>query len=356
MNTLDDIALITNLDPSNTLGSIGYLADQCESAWNEAHKVILPPDFSTIRSIVFTGMGGSAYGARLIKSLYGLQMNLPIELISDYNLPQYVNETTLVIAASYSGTTEETINCAKQAIAKNAKLIGISSGGPLYELLKSAKKPFFRFDPKFNPSGQPRIGQGYMQMGQLALLHALHLLPITNEDVTGTLSLLRENARLFAMDVLFESNKAKQTAFLIKDKILNLIAAEFLEGSVHAIRNPFHETGKHFANYFIVPELNHHLMEGLTFPESMKKDFLFLLIQSNLYSPVIQKRMKLTKEVIEKNNIETSEITLKGKTHISQAFELIQFGSFVTFYLAMVHGVNPAKIPWVDYFKSQLKN
>jgi hypothetical protein len=35
--------------------------------------------------------------------------------------------------------------------------------------------------------------------------------------------------------------------------------------------------------------------------------------------------------------------------------EFIQLGNWITFYLAMLHGVDPAKIPWVDYFKKELK-
>jgi len=44
----------------------------------------------------------------------------------------------------------------------------------------------------------------------------------------------------------------------------------------------------------------------------------------------------------------------KSKNFISQAFEFIQFGVYVNFYLSMLYKINPAPLPWVDYFKVKL--
>ncbi len=64
--------------------------------------------------------------------------------------------------------------------------------------------------------------------------------------------------------------------------------------------------------------------------------------------------MSLTKEVVKENHILTYELSLSGKTKLEQVFELIQLGSFITFYLSMIHHVDPSEIPWVDYFKEKL--
>ena len=69
----------------------------------------------------------------------------------------------------------------------------------------------------------------------------------------------------------------------------------------------------------------------------------------------IKKRIKITMEVVEKNNIEYFEYKVNSGTKLSQAFELIQFGAFVNFYLAMLYDQNPAPIPWVDFFKEKLR-
>lgn len=276
-------------------------------------------------------------------------------MVHDYHIPLYANENTLVIAASYSGNTEETISCVEEAVARNLKIIGISSGGDLAAILKRCARPAYTFVPTHNPSMQPRIGQGYMQIGQMAILARLGLIPLTEAEVTAMIKKLRVLQKNLEAEVLTRENSAKQLAVTLKDKIVNIIGAEFLEGAIHAMRNPFHETGKHFANYFIVPEVNHHLMEGLAFPEVNKRDLLFLFIYSSLFSDPIKRRMELTGDVVRKNDIETHTLTLTSFTEFESAFELIQLGSFVTFYLGILHNQDPVKVPWVDYFKEKLK-
>lgn len=356
MHTLDDPKVIEKLDKGHTLESILQLPDQCQSGWEEARKVPMPEKYKTVNTILFTGMGGSAYAARIIKSLFFDQLKVTVDIVNDYHLPAYVDGKTLIVAASYSGGTEETLSCIEEAIVKGINIVGVASGGKLVEVMTRNVKPVFSFVPTFNPSMQPRLGQGYMQLGQIALLASLGFISVEDKDVKDMIGTLRKLSGKYLPGVPVDQNPAKQLAIQFSDKIVNLVGAEFLEGAIHAIRNPIHETGKHFANYFLVPELNHHLMEGLMFPAAVKTSVLFTLINSALYSPVIQKRMKLTKDVITQNGVAVSEVSLVTQTKLAQVFELIQLGSFVTFYLAMLHGVDPAKIPWVDYFKEKLKN
>lgn len=354
MANLDDIAEIKKLDSSRCLASIAYLPQQCQAAWEEVKDVNFPEEYQKFSSIIFCGMGGSAYGGRIIKSLYPEKIGVPVDLVSDYHLPAYVDKNSLLIAASYSGNTEETLSAAQEALKVGAKIIGISSGGKLVSLLKNSGKPVYTFSTAFNPSQQPRLGQGYMQMGMLAILNKLGTISIDDGEIRQFIADLVDAQGLLRVEVPAEINPAKQQASLSAEKIVNIIGAEFLAGAVHAIRNPLHETGKHFANYFILPEANHHLMEGLAYPAYNKLKLIFWLIDSPLYSAELKKRLMLTKEVIEKNNILTSTVNLTFSSKLGQIFELIQFGSFVSFYLAMIHHVDPNEIPWVDYFKEKL--
>lgn len=356
MINLDNAEEIKKLDTRSCYESIVFLPNQCESGWNDTQKISLPDNLKNASSLIFAGMGGSAYGGRIIKSLYRAEVMVPLDLVNDYHLPGYAGSSTLVFAASYSGSTEEAISCVNEAVAKHTKLMGISSGGALAEILNKNGKLTYTFNPEFNPSAQPRLGQGYMQMGQIGMLSQLGYIPTKQSETLETINFIRVKSKSMEISSPLMSNPAKQLADKLKEKTVILIGAEFLEGAIHAIRNPFHETGKHMAHYYILPELNHHLLEGLLYPESNTTDIEFVMIYSDLYEGRIRKRFDLTKEVIDKNSISVTEIKLTGKTKLSQVFELIQLGSFTTFYLAMLHGVDPAKIPWVDYFKQKLSN
>ena len=95
-------------------------------------------------------------------------------------------------------------------------------------------------------------------------------------------------------------------------------------------------------------------MEGLRFPETNKKDVVLWFINSLLYPKRIQTRMVLTMDVVNKNGLNAFEYLATGKTKLAQVFEVIQFGALVNYYLTMLNGIDPAAIPWVDYFKTKL--
>jgi len=129
MEHLDDMQAITLLDPKNVFGSVGMFPEQCEDSWKEASAVVFPDTYKTVKNIVVCGMGGSRFTPRTVKELFQDQITVPYEIIDGYDIPGYVNEDTLVLLSSYSGTTEEVISCGKHAIEKKAKLAGIANGG-----------------------------------------------------------------------------------------------------------------------------------------------------------------------------------------------------------------------------------
>jgi glucose/mannose-6-phosphate isomerase len=133
-----------------------------------------------------------------------------------------------------------------------------------------------------------------------------------------------------------------------------LAGGDFLEGNLHALRNQFCECSKNLVSYLVLPDMNHYALESLANPLNNKDNVAFLFFKSSLCRPAIQKRLVLTQQVVEKNGLKVLEYELKSKTKLGQAAEMLQVGSWITFYLAFVNGVDPVKIPWVDWFKEQL--
>lgn len=354
MINLDDVNAIKQLDAVNVLGSIEQLGGQCEQAWEEVPKIQFPDTYKNINNIVFSGMGGSALGAYVMKSLFFDKLNVPFEIVNDYHLPPYVNEKSLVILASYSGTTEETLSCGQEALAKNAQVTGLTVGGKLGEALKNNNKPFYVINPLHNPSNQPRLGTGYSVFGQIAIFNTLGLLNVSTDDAKITFETLNNGNKKFGVNIPLAENLAKQLAQKWFDKIPVIVTAEFLGNVGRIVRNQIHETAKCFADYHLLPELNHHLMEGLSNP-NINKDYLkFLFFNSKLYSDKLSKRVKVTQEVIKKQGIEVYEFVPQANSKLAQVFECIQFGAYFNYYLAMLYGLDPSKIPWVDYFKAAL--
>lgn len=354
MNNLDDLTFTQKIDSANVLGSIQQLGDQCEHAWQEVSSLTFPDQYRKVKSIVFSGMGGSALGAYLVKSLFRDVLKVPFEIINDYHLPPYVTSETLVILGSYSGSTEETISCAKEALARKACVTGLTVGSDLGDFLNSNNFPYYKINPKYNPSNQPRLGTGYSVFGQIALLNSLQFLTISPEEISLTGRALAQGNQMYGMRQPTPQNRTKQLAQKLYGKIPIVVSAEFLGHVGRIVRNQIHETAKSYSDYHILPELNHHLMEGLTNPPTNKDLLAFLFLTSSLYSTQLQKRVKITKDVVLKQGIEVFEFSAQSTSKISQVFESVQFGAYVNYYMAMLYGVDPSKIPWVDYFKSEL--
>lgn len=344
--------LIKNLDLSNVYGSVLSFSDQVKDSWEQSENIVTPPNFSDVENIIVSGMGGSALGARVVAALYGDTIKIPLEIINDYRLPGYVGPKTLVIADSYSGSTEETLSSYEDAKKRGAKIFVIATGGKLEELARNDKVTSFIFKPLFNPSNQPRMGLGYA-IGSIAeVLSRLEIIDLRKGDVEKACAFIKNFSQTLTYNQ--ENSEAMKTAEIIHGKIPVLIGAGHLLGSIHTNKNQINENAKTFSVLFAVPELNHHLMEGLKFPESNPDNLAFIFYESGLYLNRIQKRFKLTKELTEKNGIKTYAYKAQGENKLEQALEVVQFGAFVGFYLSLLNGINPAPIPTVDWFKEQM--
>jgi len=346
MTNLNDPQVIQKIDTQNVLGSVDSLPDQCLHAFEDASKIQVPDDYKNINAVVMCGMGGSGLGARVIQSVFAKDLKVPFIRVNDYNLPGFVNQNTLVFCSSYSGTTEETVQNAQQAIAKKAKWLAITTGNALLDLAKTNNAPYYQMQPKFNPSNQPRMAIGYSVVGQLVLAQKTGLISLEKSQIDAAVAAMKK--------VQKDLQKAQDLAHLMHNKLVFYLSAEHLVGPLHVVNNQLNENAKSFSADQVIPEFNHHLLEGLINPPSNPQNLLIFLANSNLYSPRIKQRMQITQDIITRNNIPTESYQPQATSPLSQAFELIQFGAYANLYLSILYNQNPAPIPQVDYFKTKL--
>lgn len=342
---LNNLEQIRKLDPQGAYDSTFMLPQQSKTAWNEVENLDLGTGFENINKIVCCGMGASMYGALVLKSLLGEKMPYPMEIISDYHLPEYVDENTLVILTSASGSTEEVLSCAVDGKQKRAKMICLTRGGKLKEWADENGVTGYYYDGKLNPSSVPRLGGGYSIIGLLGMLVKIGVVELDVASLEKSLNRLIE-----VSDSLKE--KALKDSMSFSEKLPIVIGAEHLTANALIIRNQFNETSKTFSAYYVVPDLNHHLMEGLAFP--MDSKLIFLMLSSSNFSKKNGKRMELTRQVIEKNGHEVFEYKATGANIYDDFVEVLAYGSYLTLYLSLIYQQNPAINPWVDWFKEEL--
>jgi glucose/mannose-6-phosphate isomerase len=335
----------------NYLESIYSYPKQFKEAWEKSTKIQFPFEYGNISDVIIAGMGGSAFGGHLLKSVFSDEKILvPVEVITQYDLPGYADEKTLVLVTSYSGNTEETLNIIKQAKTRGCKVAVITSGGKLKNLLSSENYPGYVFDAKLNTSGAPRTSVGYLLGATLGILSALKLLNFNEKDASETIKYIDTFTKYLAKD----SKLVVQMAQKIYGTAPVFICAEHLTASAHIWRNFFNETSKNIGFLYEIPEMNHHFLDSLLYPKELREKLSFVFIKSELYNARNQKRMDITRQVIKKSGYMDISIMLSATNKINQAWELIIIGSLVSYHMAKIHGANPSSNEFVDYLKEQL--
>jgi glucose/mannose-6-phosphate isomerase len=327
-----------------------------EQVLGQASLIKVPKEFSEVTQVVVNGMGGSNIGIGLVRASLSDKLKVPVTITPGYQVPASVGKSTLYLLSSYSGNTEEVLSVYEEVKKRGVKIMAICEAGDnqLARLVLKDNLPGFNFKPEHNPSGQPRLGLGYSVFGVAMLLSRAGLVEIKEKDAKSIIANLQLWGRQLGPLIGAKSNQAKQIALKLYGKIPVIVGAEFLEGNLTVLRNQFNETSKNFASFLVLPDLNHYALESLANPKSNQDNLTFFFIDSALYHPRVQKRSSLTKQIVEKNGIKYIEHQLAGSSKFEQAFEMLQLGSWATYYLAMLNNVNPVEIPWVDWFKKEL--
>lgn len=352
-NILDDAGAIKKLDSKNMLGSLEMVGKQVEQIRAEFANFKLTEDYKQAENVVILGMGGSTLGVHIIKCARKGEIAVPMEIVSDYDLPAFVNAKTLAIASSYSGNTEEVLSAAEKARGRGAKMAVIASGGKLADWAKEHNVPSVVFTPKNNPCEQPRIGLGYSIAGFLIILRSAGILKVTDDGLKQMSATLDKYAKDFRAEA--SGNPAKRMAGELGERSIWFAASEHLSGNAHTAANQINENAKRFAGYFLIPELNHHLLEGLAHPKSNPKNIAFVFFESGLYNARTQERYVLTKKILDKNKIGYLSYVCREKDALGQVREVLAFSGFLSFYLAILAGIDPTAIPAVDFLKAQMK-
>lgn len=346
------LALRRNPSSPLLIESLKKLPDQIKSVMDDFNTERGTFSTENIDTLVINGMGGSNLGGYIIQSVFKDKLKLPLMIEPGYDVPAYVNKKTLYIVSSYSGTTEEPIAAYKTAKRRGAKIITLASDSDntLRNLALKEDVAHYFFTTSANPSGQPRLGLGYGVAGLLFLFKKLGLISIKDADIRQILSQLKRKNNALAK----ANNDIQQLAKKLAGRETVIVSGQLFEGNSRVIRNQSCETAKNFASYLILSDMNHFALEGLSHPRTNRKRLTALFIESDLYDKKIQKRIELTKEVMKKQGISVYSYTPSGKTALAQSFDVLQFGSWLTYYLSLINRVDPLSVPWVNWFKKHL--
>jgi len=327
MVNLDDVQVYKQLDPANMLEHLHGLPQQCRAAWQKAKDFELPKDYATIDKVVILGMGGSAIGGDLVRSLLSAKIKPIIFVNRDYDLPDFVDERTLIIASSYSGNTEETLSAFSQALKRKCKKLAMTTGGKLKTIAEDAKVPVFIIDH----TSQPRAALGYSFMPLIAFLQKLSLLEDKTAEIEAMIQDLEGQLEELRETVSTSSNRAKKLSATLHGRIAVIYGAGILSEVAHRWKTQINENSKAWAFYETFPELNHNAVVGYQFPPELASKMYVLLLRCPSIHPRILIRYQVTSELLKQNDISHEIINSQGEGELNQMMSLIYLGDWVSY-------------------------
>lgn len=347
---LDDPQVFQRYDTEGMLARLHELPAQCQQAWQTATRFSLPAGYSQVDEVVILGMGGSAIGGDLVRSLASSEARIPVLVHRGYDLPAFVDERTMVIASSYSGNTEETLLSFSQALGTLAKKLAITTGGKLKAIAEENNIPVF----SFNYKAQPRAALPFSFLPILYFLAHLGLLNVRVKDVLGMADELEKLSQEINETALLASNPAKQLAQRLYGYLPVIYGAGITAEVAHRWKTQINENSKAWAFYEVFPELNHNAVVGYQFPAELAGKTKVLLLRSPSLQQRIKLRYKVTCQLLDRAKINHEFVDGRGDSPLSQMMSLILFGDYVSYYLAILYKIDPSPVKSIDFLKKQL--
>lgn len=340
---LDDLKMIHERDADDALGV-------AEKQWGQLQYdfKIEMPDWQGITNVVVGGMGGSAWPALYLKSWPGTKV--PLEVISNYDLPAYVDENTLFISSSYSGNTEETLAALKQAEERGAHVAVMTAGGKLADAAKAKNHTLFMIPGGF----QPRMSSFYFLAALLQILEPLGLVADGSlDELRTTADWLHSQPDTWKAEIPTKDNAAKQLALELIGKSVVVYSGPKLFPAANKFKICLNENAKNVAwvNYY--PEFNHNEFIGWS-SHPTDKPYAVVEFRSNLEHERTQKRFEVSERLLSGKRPSPEVVQPQGETLLQQLLWTSNFGDYVSLYVALLNGLNPTPVGLVEKLKVEL--
>jgi glucose/mannose-6-phosphate isomerase len=350
---LDDPARLRALDAGRMLDLVADLPRQLRAGWELAMAVPLPAGWtaSAFDGVVIAGMGGSAIGASLVAALTAGECPIPVTVVRDYALPAFARgPRVLVIASSYSGETEETLEAFETARQRGCALAAVATGGRLAEWAQAWEVPLFRFEPV----GQPRAALGYSFSILLGLFHRLGLIPDQQPAIDEAIALMEEDLQRMAPEIPVVQNPAKRMAGQLIGRLPVIFGAGPLAEVARRWKTQINENAKAAAVFEALPEADHNTIVGTEFPADLLSHVMALFLTAPADHPRNALRARITREIFMKKGVNTDLFVGRGSSLIAQAFSLILLGDLISVYLALAYEIDPSPVQVIAELKARL--
>ncbi len=292
-------------------------------------------------SVLVCGLGGSGIGGKIISLLVNEEIKVPFILSNDYNIPACVDGSTLLIASSYSGNTEETLAAVREGHKRGAEIVVITSGGELLEMAQQNN-----WNHLVVPKGQqPRAMLVYSLVQQLYILRKYNL--IADKELIN----LSEVTSFLEGEKYHIQNDALRIAKHFHLKTPVIYSGSYFEGIAIRFRQQLNENAKMLCWNHVLPEMTHNELVGWA---GGNETISVVYLKTDFDHPRTNYRWEISKEIIAKKTPHVGEIRAKGKNRLAQNFYLIHLTDWVSFYLSELKKIDAVEVNVINHLKTEM--
>lgn len=289
--------------------------------------------------LVVCGMGGSAIGGDLAAAAIGDRASGLVRVARGYS-PGVVGAETLVLCASYSGETEETLSCFEAAGAAGAQRVALTTGGALAERAREEGVPVIGV-----PAGmKPRAAVVYMTVAALECAAAAGVCRSLRDEIEGSEEVLSS---------LADDPEAGEVAGRLDGTIPVVHGAELTAAPARRWKGQLNENANAAAFYSELPEANHNEIEGWE-PALEAAPFSAVFLEEPDLHPRVARRVELAAADLEARGAPVIRVSSRGDTPVARVLSLVMLGDLVSVRLAELRGVAPSAMEAIERFKRQL--
>ncbi len=342
MSDSDVSELLSQHDSANMADLTRSFVDDFEAAISQKTGLVSDTDWS---GIVCLGMGGSGAGGRFLKSLADSEGGMPFVVWSDYGLPSWWGPEWLVLATSYSGNTEETLDGVREALESGGSVIAVSSGGKLSDLVLSSDDATLIEVP----GGQmPRTAFGHIFGAQVAVCWDMGLLRRPDEgDLAEMIVRLRDasvQADPSGGDAMWQT-----MAKSLVGREIGIISPTEMGAAGYRFACQINENANGFANPVEVPEMNHN--EIVAWQSEGQSRAMIVLTCEGIH-PRSQTRMQWMMDNVE--NQVSWRIECEGENLLERLLYATHVTDWVSIMLAALKANDPSEMAPIESLKAHL--
>ena len=342
-----DRAAVEAVDPSGQAEDILGLPEHLRDAlWRVESAGLKPHDAPG--GLVVAGMGGSAIGGALARAALGDRATRPIAVSRSYELPGWTTADTMVLCASYSGDTEETLACYEAAGAVGALRTVVTTGGRLADLAREDGVPVIPLPGGF----QPRAAVGYLTVAALEVAALCGAGDSVRAEVDVTADHVERLVAEWGPEGPEES-LPKSLARGLNDTVPQIAGAGLTSAVAYRWKCQINENSKLPAFAHELPELDHNEIVGWSGAPDLARFSAVFLDDHDLH-PRARQRIELTRALIEPSAASTFVVQTQGESATERLLSLVLLGDLVSLYLAVLRGVDPGPVEVIERLKEEL--